>query len=436
MAQGLSQELPLTRIMSSPVISNDSGEPVFAVLVQMLRHHIHHVLITENAAPKAVITDDDLMHLKGKSSLDVARDIEQQTTIEGLQTAQARVRGLVSFLMREGEKASNIACVVAEINDRVVQKIVEFAVSTYAPRPVPFCWVALGSEGCREQTFLTDQDNALIYADIGNDDRRAAIESYFQAFTTVTGCSLEMCGYPSCTGGYTASNPRWRQPLCEWKRYFHTWIRDPTQERSKDALILFDMRPVAGNLHLYEELWQHDRQLLGDSGEFKSISALVSVKNRPPLGLFRTFVLERGGEHNHELDLKLSGTGPIVNAARVFALDALIQQTNTIDRLNALEALNGGDDALLHDMCEAFEFLTQAAYGASTRAGAARKARKQLHRPGNTYADGEILAEGCLPDRFARAESIGSQIRNCGLGATSLSRMTIVTHPKAPSWIT
>jgi CBS domain-containing protein len=75
------------------------------------------------------------------------------------------------------------------------------------------------------------------------------------------------------------------------------------------------------------------------------------------LGFFRTFVLERSGEHRHELDLKLSGTVPIVNAARVFALDALIQPTNTIDRLNVLAALNYGDTALLHDMREAFEFL-------------------------------------------------------------------------------
>ncbi len=322
MARGLSPELPLTRIMSSPVISSDSGEPVFAVLVQMLSHHIHHALITENGAPKAVITDHDLMILQRKSQLD---DIEQQTTIQGLQTAQARVRGLVSFLMCEGEKASHITRVVAEINDRIVQKILEFAVSAYAPPPVPFCWVALGSEGRREQTFLTDQDNALIYADIGNHDLHAAIESYFQALTTITRRSLEMCGYPPCPGGYMASNPRWRQPLCEWKRYFHTWIKDPTQERAKDALILFDMRPVAGDLQLYEELWQHIRELLVTSGEFKSILAWVSVKNKPPLGLFRTFVLERGGEHKHKLDLKLSGTGPIVNAARVFALDALIQ---------------------------------------------------------------------------------------------------------------
>jgi hypothetical protein len=35
----------------------------------------------------------------------------------------------------------------------------------YGRPPVPYAWLALGSEGRREQTLRTDQDNALIFAD-------------------------------------------------------------------------------------------------------------------------------------------------------------------------------------------------------------------------------------------------------------------------------
>ena len=35
------------------------------------------------------------------------------------------------------------------------------------PPPAPYAWLALGSEGRMEQTLLTDQDNALVYADEG-----------------------------------------------------------------------------------------------------------------------------------------------------------------------------------------------------------------------------------------------------------------------------
>jgi len=39
--------------------------------------------------------------------------------------------------------------------------------------PVPYCRLAMGSEGRQEQTLLTDQDNALLYKDVpnGEDDQ-------------------------------------------------------------------------------------------------------------------------------------------------------------------------------------------------------------------------------------------------------------------------
>jgi CBS domain-containing protein len=80
--------------------------------------------------------------------------------------------------------------------------------------------------------------------------------------------------------------------------------------------------------------------------------------NKPPLGFFREFVLDRGGEHKNQLDLKTVGTGPIVNAARVFALQAGIEHTNTSDRLMALASSQEQNAALFSELNEAFEFLT------------------------------------------------------------------------------
>ena len=68
-------------------------------------------------------------------------------------------------------------------------------------------------------------------------------------------------------------------------------------------------------------------------------------------------MLQRSGDHKHEFDLKLNGTGPIVNAARLFAVDANLDQTNTIDRLSALQIAGYGDAKLLQALQEAVEFL-------------------------------------------------------------------------------
>ena len=85
---------------------------------------------------------------------------------------------------------------------------------------------------------------------------------------------------------------------------------------------------------------------------------IIAVGRKPPLGFFRTFVVERSGEHKEELDIKSFGTGPIVDAARLFALDAGINQTNTGDRLAALQAAGYPEGTTLTDMQEAFEYLT------------------------------------------------------------------------------
>ncbi len=356
-AQGVPLDTLVGSVMSSPVIAVDSDERVFEALLQMLSHNIHHLVVTQQGAPKGIITNHDLLLLQGKSPLAVMRHLGKQRTLDDLIAAQERAAEVIPLLISEGAKASHITRVVAEINDRVLLKIIEFAEAESGPPPVPYCWVAMGSEGRREQTFKTDQDNGLIYSDPEDEWQRKAAKEYFTSLTAFIRAALERCGYPPCEGGYMASNLRWRQSLEDWKHDFAEWITDPDQKTASDALIFFDMRPIAGDFSLFEELRACNHELLKSAVFFKSLLAYVSIGHKPPLGFFRGFVLQRGGEHKHEFDLKLNGTGPIVNAARLFAVDANIEQTNTIDRLLALQAAGYGDTKLLQALQEAVEFL-------------------------------------------------------------------------------
>jgi CBS domain-containing protein len=355
-AQSLSLDLPVTKIMSTPVISVESSARLFQGLLAMICHDIQHVLVTDEGAPKAVLTGHDLTLLQGKSPLTVSRHLERQTSIEGLADAQKRITDLLPLLLREGAKASHITRVVAEINDRMLAKIVEFAHRELGPAPVPYCWVVLGSEGRREQTFKTDQDNALIYAAVDGEQAAAASE-FFARFAEFIRAALEKCGYPPCIGGYMASNPRWCQPLPIWKNYFRAWITEADLRSVEDALIFFDVRPVAGDFSLFEELVEHVRRIARDASFFRSILARITIDHKPPLGFFRTFVVDRSGEYKEQLDIKAFGTVPIVNAARLFAIEAGIAATNTVDRLTALEPLNYLEESLVREVLEAFELL-------------------------------------------------------------------------------
>lgn len=353
-AQSLSLDLPVTDIMSKPVVAVEAGDRLFHALLAMVSRNIHHVLVTQQGRPSGVLTAHDLMMLQGKSPLNVVRFIESQSSVPDLAAAQTRISGLVPLLLREGAKASHITRVLAEVNDRLMVKMLQLAESKLGPAPVPYCWVVLGSEGRREQTFKSDQDNALIVADSADETSR----EYFASLAAFAQDALLTCGYPRCPGNYMASNPRWRQPLGSWINLFRAWISEADLHGTEDALIFFDMRPVAGDFSLFETLRAETRERLKDAGMFKSVLACVSTTHKPPVGFFRNFVVERGGEHKNELDLKTFGTGPIVNVARLFALHAGVEHTNTADRLSGLASASQEESTLFRELEEAFEFLT------------------------------------------------------------------------------
>ncbi len=360
-AHELSLDLPVTSIMSVPVISVESTARLFQALLAMISEDIQHVLVTEEGLPKAVLSSHDLILLQGKSPLAVSRHLEQQKSVEGVAQAQKKIIELLPLLLREGARVSHVTRVVAEINDRLMTKILEFAEAELGPPPLPYCWVVLGSEGRREQTFKTDQDNALIYADAATDadeGNAKTVQEYFTRFAQYVRDALASCGYPPCTGDYMASNPRWRQPLSSWKNYFRTWISEADLHSVEDALIFFDMRPVGGDAKLFEALAAFVREALQDASFFKSVLAYITIDRKPPLGFFRTFVVERSGEHKEGLDIKTFGTCPIVNLARLLALDGGIEATNTVDRLAAAHLLSYLDDVLRRDLLESFELLT------------------------------------------------------------------------------
>jgi len=160
------------------------------------------------------------MMLQGFSPVTIVRDIEIQQSIDGLINASKQMTNIVGNLLHQGAKASNITRIITEINDRIVRKIIQFAEREFGLPPVPYCWIALGSEGRKEQTFKTDQDNALIYADPAS-EQEESIKKYFLEFTNYIKDNLLKCGFPPCPGDIMASNPRWCQPLKMWKNIFH-----------------------------------------------------------------------------------------------------------------------------------------------------------------------------------------------------------------------
>ena len=52
---------------------------------------------------------------------------------------------------------------MSALNDIVSMRVIELVEDEFDLPAVPWCWLVFGSEGRLEQTFSTDQDNAIIF---------------------------------------------------------------------------------------------------------------------------------------------------------------------------------------------------------------------------------------------------------------------------------
>jgi CBS domain-containing protein len=357
-ARGRDTAEPVANIMSTSLIKADAGDFCFEALLTMLRHNIHHLLIVDEGRLRGIVTNHDLLILQGTSPISVVREIEGQTDLDGLVQAAAKVTAIVGLLLKDGAKAGNVTRIITEINDRIVRRVIEFTLRQLGPAPLPWCWLVFGSEGRREQTFGTDQDNALLWADPATAEEEEAARSWFPQFARLMKEGLTRCGFAPCPANYMADNPRWNLPLAEWRELFSRWITAPSPEALLQAAILFDFRGLAGNLSLAAELRSClNRSLRNRSVFFARLAGTVTL-NRPPLGFFGSFTLDTKGRHKDKIDLKISALGPIVNIARLYALEAGIPETGTLDRLAALRPNHPLLTRYAEELGHAFEFLS------------------------------------------------------------------------------
>jgi CBS domain-containing protein len=335
-AKARSVSEPVKNIMTISLIRVDASDPCFEAVLKMIKYNIHHMLVIKEGALKGIMTDHDLALPLGTSPLSPANDVENQQTIDGLIPVSAKMDTIVGLLLEEGTKASCITKIITEINDRLVKKVLEIAEKTHGQPPVPYCWIASGSEGRKEQTFKTDQDNAIIYADPETTEEEE-IRRYFSIFTSFVRDSLIKVGFPLCPSDCMASNPYWCQPLKAWKRYCSDWINRPTADAVLRTHTFFDSRPIYGKFGIFEELRDSVHSTLGGRSIFLGHMANVITKNTPPIGFLKSFVVEKTGEHKDTFNLKVKGIAPLVDAVRLFSLERAIKETSTMERIHALK---------------------------------------------------------------------------------------------------
>ncbi|MFH1136111.1 MAG: DUF294 nucleotidyltransferase-like domain-containing protein [Pseudomonadota bacterium] len=357
-AEGRDINLPAAAVMTAPLRSISGQALVFEALLTMTRLGVKHLGILDSLGEVAgVVTQRDLLSAQEQSAFFLIREINAAQDLAEIIQALRRLPQAVQKLIKSGAKARNVTRLVTTISDAVYEKLITWAISRLGPPPVKFSFLILGSDGRKEQTLKTDQDNAIIYED-PPPELLAPAEKYFAEFGDLVCDWLDQAGYAFCNGGVMAKNPQWRQPLAKWKEYFAEWISKAEPEALLRSSIFFDFRSGYGEAGLVDELRAFLlSSLKGWAGFFRSLSE-NALHFKPPLGFFRNFVVESKGRHRNSFNIK-SAMMPIVDMARIYALKNLIEETNTQERLYQVYLKKGLSQEDYQELEQAYGFLMQ-----------------------------------------------------------------------------
>ncbi|MBF0589497.1 MAG: cyclic nucleotide-binding/CBS domain-containing protein [Magnetococcales bacterium] len=353
-ARGRAYSDPVGTVMTGKPVSIVDRRTAFDALIKMAKYNIHHLPVHRGEEVLGLVTPSDLDPYQRTSVVYLVGEIAKMSTVEELRTSSLQIPKLFLSLSESGASAHKICHTLTVVANSIAQNILKIAEETLGEPPVAYAWVATGSQARDELTVQSDQDNCLILEDEYDPDLHG---DYFKRFSEFVCRALDQCGYVFCPGDSMASNSQWRQPLSVWKEYFDRWINEPDPRSIMFCGIFFDMKFIHGDERLFWKLRECVAHHASQNQIFLAYMAANALSHRPPLGIFRSFVLEHEGQHHDMLDLKKNGVIPVVDLARVNALKDGIQVVNTRSRIQASQKVGGLSTSGARDLLAALNFI-------------------------------------------------------------------------------
>lgn len=331
-AEGRDASTPIDVIMSHPVATIRDAPTLTEATIAMAASGIHHLVTTEDGTPATpatgMVTHHDLLIESGENPGVLVRALSRAKSDADLRAVRERLDGVVASYLEASLSIGFVARVTAAVTDQITRRAIAFAIDELGSPPVPFVWLALGSQGRMEQILKTDQDNALLFAEGPHQD-------YFLRLAARVVDSLHAVGFERCPAEMMASNPEWCGSLEHWQGVFSRWIEVPEPKALLHSNIFFDFRALDGEPGLALQLRNYVFSKVREERRFLSMLANNALANPPPLSLFGGFVLERSGEHRKQFDIKARAMMPFADAARVLSLDLEVRESGTLARFQA-----------------------------------------------------------------------------------------------------
>lgn len=355
LAESIDADTPVSELMARKVVTLPPDALGSDVLHTMLERKIGHLPITDKGALVGIVTQTDLIRFQALSSAQLVHDIVYSKTPAEIALVTKRLPELLAQLVGAGNPHEVVTRLVTDIADATTRRLLALAEDLLGPAPVPYLWLACGSQGRQEQTGVSDQDNCLIIDDAMTPEH----DTYFKALAGFVCDGLNAAGYVYCPGDMMATADRWRQPLKVWKQYFQRWIAKPDTEAQMLASVMFDLRAIGGEDSLFEDLQSATLKAASANSIFVAHMIANSLKHTPPLGMFRGFATIKSGEHKNQIDLKHNGVVPVVDLGRIYALQAQLTAVNTRARLVAAREAGTISTSGAADLLDAYDLIAE-----------------------------------------------------------------------------
>lgn len=347
---------PVRRIMRESVITIPRYAQVYEALLLMQDKGVEHLAVTDDGGGIiGLIHSRDILQLHSSEAAVLTRKIAEAATADEAIRWCRRASVLVRALLDSGAHSRQITRMLAAICDAATRRFIALAEAERGPAPCPYVFLALGSQGRQEMTLFADQDNAILYEPGINSPDTDVMSRYFLDLGQQVCAWLDAAGYPFCHGSIMARNPKWCAPLSAWQRVVTDWIRRPEPQQVLEFAIFLDFRPVYGKEELARSLRQHVHQELRDNPSFLTFLSRDLLRFQPPAtGIGR--LIRHWKREADWLDMKAVML-PLGGMARVYALRHELDETHTLDRLEALAKHAIITENNLREIAVAYELL-------------------------------------------------------------------------------
>ena len=355
-------DITIDKIMSFPVITVADNLSIAEAQIMMLKNNVSHLCVTQDGSVDSeitgIITEHDIIVAQANNPGVLLKQSKRALKASDLKEVREKLTDLIQHSLDKNVPINHISSIVGEINLAITKRAIELAIEKIGtPPPAQFAWLNIGSQGRKEQLLMTDQDNAIIFEDV-SEEKYHIVKNYFLELAKKITNTLNKVGYEYCPAQMMASNPLWCKSVSDWQNQFKGWINTPGEKGILLCTIFFDYDFVFGNESLVDEITKTIQNETNEKQLFFAYLGADALKNPPPLGFFRQFLVESDGEHKDTFDIKSRALMPLIDAARILSLNKGIKNiNNTISRYSKLAELEPQNAATYEACGEAFADL-------------------------------------------------------------------------------